>query len=132
MCGDNRSLRKNGALLLLACALYAYARRQRQQQRPNVLKFSMSSLTWVNPCNFAPVAAVHTTQRNARETFIGATPCDSACALIFKCRVKTPLSLPPTRRRLEQRDAPVGDDNITPYSLPRNYYIDEKLPITSP
>lgn len=25
-------------------------------QRPNVLKFSVSSLTWDNPCSFAPVA----------------------------------------------------------------------------
>jgi len=30
--------------------------RRRRRQRPNVLKFSVSSLTWDNPCSFAPVA----------------------------------------------------------------------------
>jgi len=30
--------------------------RRRRWQRPNVLKFSVSSLTWDNPCSFAPVA----------------------------------------------------------------------------
>lgn len=31
-------------------------RRRQRRQRPNVLKFSVSSLTWANPCSFAPVA----------------------------------------------------------------------------
>lgn len=38
------------------------ADRRRRRQRPNALKFSVSSLTWANPCSFAPVAV---RERNA-------------------------------------------------------------------
>lgn len=50
------------------------ADRRRRRQRPNVLKFSVSSLTWGNPCSFAPVAV---RARNAYSIGDG-----GACALI--------------------------------------------------
>jgi len=55
---------QNDALLAHVRFIRVYAQTDvvRRQQRPNVLKFSVSSLTWANPCSFAPVAV---RERNA-------------------------------------------------------------------
>uniref|UniRef100_A0A2S2QBV3 Uncharacterized protein n=1 Tax=Sipha flava TaxID=143950 RepID=A0A2S2QBV3_9HEMI len=57
----NKSRVKRTALLL-ACALYVFVQTSAMTTTAaataKCMKFSVSSLTWVNPCSFAPVAVV--------------------------------------------------------------------------